>query len=735
MTAFWKRKSGGAGSTVVGTGGPGTPAEKLRLLEEFEKSGKGWFWSTDAKGCITYISQSAAKSLGRDAASLHGTRLVSLFVQEKDESTSTQAGHSERTLPFLMSMKNTIANAELRLDIPDDEVWWSLHGRPQFDADGTFTGYRGNGEDITEERQSRQDASRMALFDSLTGLANRHHMTKRLESILASYKAAGRSCAMMMLDLDRFKQVNDTLGHPAGDELLKQVAQRLQRIVGSNCEIGRLGGDEFQVILPDMDDRGRLGELASRVIQMISQPYSIEGSRCVIGTSVGIAIAPYDGVSSGELVRSADLALYAAKGGGKGQYRFFSNELKDEAEERRMIEEDLRDALAKGQLEMHYQPVVRVEDNTVTGFEALMRWHHPARGPIGPGVFISVAEETDLILALGEWALRTACDNAAKWPETVRVAVNVSAVQFASERFPKVVASVLANSGLRPDRLELELTETVFMGDRIGAEETFRSLKSLGVRLVLDDFGTGYSSLGYLRTVPIDKIKIDRTFVETCTEKGSNNQAIIAAIVNLAAALAMETTVEGVEALDQLSLVTAQGGTHVQGFIYSRAISPDAVLLNFERGEFRIEPSGPQCYRPNRRTVFRRIGVIHEDHRYEAMLRDISRTGARIEGMLNVPEGTELVLDLGEGQLAVCIVRRSNDAQQGVEFEMPLISDGAGGFCTRHRISPYALAAAGMPLTALGPGASQLALNEGSRSARPAFMQVETSGTKGSRAA
>ncbi|MCB2050099.1 MAG: EAL domain-containing protein, partial [Novosphingobium sp.] len=514
----------------------------------------------------------------------------------------------------------------------------------------------------------------------------------------------------------------------AGDELLKQVSQRLQRLFGSNCEIGRLGGDEFQVILPDIDDRGRLGELASRVIQMISQPYSIEGSRCVIGSSVGIAIAPYDGITGGDLVRSADLALYASKGGGRGQYRFYSNELKDEAEERRMVEEDLRDALVSSQLEMHYQPVVRVDDNTVTGFEALMRWNHPERGPISPGLFIGVAEETDLINALGEWALRTACDNAAKWPDTVRVAVNVSAVQFAAEGFPKVVASALANSGLDPDRLEL--TETVFMGDRMGAEDTFRILKGLGVRLVLDDFGTGYSSLGYLRTVPIDKIKVDRTFVETCTEQGSNNRAIIAAIVNLAAALSMDTTVEGVEALDQLELVRAQGGTHVQGFIYSRAMPAGAVIDSFSQGSFRIEPSGPQRYRPSRRTVFRRVGVIHEDYRYEAMLRDISRTGARLEGLLNVPVGTEMVLDLGEGQLAVCVVRRSKDAVQGVEFETALINDGAGGYCTRHRVSPYALAAAGMPLLPLGPGASQLAGIDLLRPGRPAFMQVDLAGGK-----
>lgn len=733
MSGFWKGiRANGLGSS---SGDGKDPAARLQLLEEFENSGQGWFWATDREGQLSYISESAAQMLGVSADQLMGRPLGSLFVLKPGSSGDDDPARSERTLSFLMGAKNTIANLELKLDIDDREIWWALFGRPQFDSGRNFVGYRGNGKDITEARRSRQDASRMAMYDSLTGLANRHRMGTRLDSILTAYKTARRSCALMMLDLDRFKQVNDTLGHPAGDELLKQVAQRLERIVASQGEIGRLGGDEFQIILPDIDDRGKLGELASRLIQMISQPYTIEGSRCVIGTSVGIAVAPYDGLDSDELVRSADLALYAAKGGGRGQYRFFSNDLKDVAEERRLIEEDLRDALQDGQIQMHYQPVVRAADNVVTGFEALMRWEHPERGWVSPGVFIPIAEESNLINMLGEWALRRACEDAAAWPAKLRVAVNVSAVQFTTAGFPNIVAQALGASGLNPDRLELEITESVFMGDRTTTDEMFKVLKQLGVRLALDDFGTGYSSLGYLRTAPFDKIKIDRTFVETSTEKDSNNNAaIVAAIISLAKALNMETTVEGVEAFDQLDLVIKQGGTHIQGFIYSKAIEHSAVCENLATGTFKIEPSGPQKHRPDRRTVFRRIGVIHEDYRYEAMMRDISRTGARIEGLLGVPVGTDLVLDLGEGQLVVGTVARSNNAEQGVEFESPLISDGAGGLCTRHRVSPYLLAAAGMPLTSIGAGRSQLAGGIGG-TGRPAFMQVDVSSFKPDRAA
>ena len=329
----------------------------------------------------------------------------------------------------------------------------------------------------------------------------------------------------MMIDLDRFKQVNDTLGHPAGDELLKQVAQRLQRVVTEKgCEIGRLGGDEFQIMLPDIDDRGRLGEIAKTIITMVSQPYQIEGSRCVIGASVGIAIAPYDGVDSEELIRSADLALYASKGGGRGQFRFYSSDLHSEAERRKQIEDDLRDALANGEMRVAYQPIVDTRTNRVVTFEAFSRWEHPELGDVPPGVFIPIAEEANLIGALGDWVLKQACVDAMSWPGSVRVAVNVSASQFANPGFASVVAQALAHAEMPPERLELELTESVFLGDRAQTEDMFNSLKLLGVRLALDDFGTGYSSLGYLQHAPFDKIKIDKGFIRGVTEPDSRNR-------------------------------------------------------------------------------------------------------------------------------------------------------------------------------------------------------------------
>ena len=557
-------------------------ASRLHLLEEFESAGIGWFWATDDKNRLIYLSPSAAATFHVDHEEIIGRPLASLFTLENDSDEEA----AERPLPFLLSARAKFANLTVKVDAGGETRWWTINGKPFQNPAGAFLGYRGGAKDITADYERQRDNTRAAHFDSLTGLANRNRMTRRLTAILTSYKAAKRSCALLMLDLDRFKGVNDTLGHQAGDELLKQVAQRLERIVGTKGEIGRIGGDEFQVILPDIDDRGDLGELAHRIIQMISQPYSLDGSRAIIGTSVGIAIAPYDGIEPSELVKSADLALYAAKGGGRGQYRFYSNDLKDSAQQRRETEEDLRDALSRGELQMHYQPVVCAETHQVKGFEALMRWEHPERGQISPTEFIPIAEESNLIVSLGEWALRQSCKDASNWPGELTVSVNVSAQQFSTESLPAIVANALSSSGIKPSQLELEITESVFMGDAAATDAMFNSLKRLGVKLALDDFGTGYSSLGYLRKAPFDKIKIDQSFVRGSTEPDNSNSAIISAIVSLAGALDMVTTAEGVEAMDELDLVTQRGATLIQGFIFSRAVPQSEVLEKLADGNF-----------------------------------------------------------------------------------------------------------------------------------------------------
>ena len=699
---------------------------RLRVLDEFDQAGIGWIWATDSSGNLIYLSQRASERLGQEPEQLIGNPLDAIFEVDSE----TQTSGSGRSLKFQIKARNKIRDQVVRFVMSgagqqDRQTWWSLSGHPIRDAQGEFVGYRGSASDVTVEYERKLVDSKMADFDSLTGLANRHLMDRQIEGTLSAFKSSGRPCALMMMDLDKFKRVNDTLGHQAGDALLIEVAERLRTIVGDRGKIARLGGDEFQVMLPDEDDRGKLGTLAEKIIQILSQPYPLDdGKRAIIGASVGIAVAPFDGDEREALIRSADLALYAAKNGGRGQFRFYASDLKDEEQERQTVLDDLREALEGDQLYLQYQPVVSIKTGNVVCLEALMRWEHPERGFVSPGTFIPVAEDSDLINNLGEWALRTACEAALEWPKSVRVAVNVSAVQFANQGFPTVVANALAHTGIDPDRVELELTESIFVGDNDETERMFKNLKSLGVRLALDDFGTGYSSLSYLRAAPFDKIKVDKSFVDSCTQKDKNSAKIIAAIVGLSNALNMETTVEGVEAFDQLEVVKEKGAKLVQGFIYSRPLHQTAVLEHFESGEFTIKPEGPETYRPDRRSVFRRIGVIHEDYYYNAVMRDLSRNGAGIEGIVGVEVGTDLVLDLGEGQLAVCKVIRVKDAEFGVEFETQLTNDGSGNLCTRHRVSPYTIAAAGLPKK---PGTAGPA--EGKRDqSSPKYMEVSAAG-------
>jgi diguanylate cyclase (GGDEF)-like protein/PAS domain S-box-containing protein len=708
-------------------------ARKAEMLESFETAGLGWFWSTDAKGYLTYLSPTAVQEMGWSSKEVLRRQLSDLVVPEAAEGIDGES-REVRPLSFLLGTRNAITKLIVKVVDRDEDIWLELAGKPAFSRNGKFLGYRGSAKNVTAKLRSEREAARLAQFDPLTGLANRQRMRHILSSTLNSFRNSKRSCSLMLIGMDRFKHVNDTLGHKAGDEVLTQVAGRLKRIFGTKGEIARPGGDEFQVILPDIDDRGELGELAKQAIQLLSQPYSINGARAIIGASIGIATAPYDGVDTEELIKAVDLAHNDAKGHGRGRYRYYSTDLRDGAKRRRQIEEDLRDAITHGQLMLHYQPIVDAGTHKLKCLEALMRWEHPDRGMISPGIFIPIAEEIGLIKQMGDWALEEGCRQAQEWPGTLRVAINVSAIQFMDEDFPQVVEGVLKRTGIRPDRLELEITESVFMGDQEQTQRKFSELKALGVRLALDDFGTGYSSLAYLRNAPFDKIKIDQSFVRGATEPGNNNSAIISAIVSLAEALKMETVAEGVETKDELELVTELGASHLQGRIFSFAISNQELIERIEKGELTYEPQGPERYRSERRTEFRRIGLVHDDHRYNVVLRNLSKTGALIEGLLDVPVGTEVVLDLGGGQLAVATVRRSNGYSQGVEFETPLISDGADGLCTRHRVSPYMIEAAGRPLRALtsDPYAS---LTEGQVELRPKVFREAEGATGRNRAA
>ncbi len=672
-------------------GGASQDSEALLLLRNFEESCLGWFWATDAEGRLTYLSDSVTTLIGRPAGFFQGADFAEVFTRAEEDETGRGA------LSFMLARHSAFDKLILRAASGIAQQIWSVSGRPQFDPTGNFTGFCGSALDVTEQRRSSEYASKLAKYDPLTGLPNRRRMTELLEESLIAAEHRSRPCAVMLIDLDRFKQVNDTLGHPAGDALLKQVAERLARLIGSVEHVFRLGGDEFQIIIHDFENREALGELASRIITRLSEPYFVEDNRCIIGASIGIAVGLEDGRTRDELIRNADLALYHSKANGRGCFRFFFSHLLRNAEDKRTLEEDLRDSMEKGELSLAYQPVVETRTSWMTGVEALLRWHHPRRGPVSPDLFVPIAEEAGLIHRLGEWSLRKACEDAVSWPGNIRVAVNVSPLQFNDKAFPAVVRAALDASGLQPDRLELEITEGVFLQGDKNTDKMFAALKDIGVRLALDDFGTGYASLGYLRKAPFDKIKIDQSFVREATLSGSRNSAIIAAIVALAEAVGMETTAEGVEYMDQLELIRKLRISHVQGWIYSKAIASEELVQKLSDGVWTIEPSGPARQRSERQAMYRTVGLAH-GHRYEnAVIRNLSDSGALIEGVGGLARGTLILVDFGNGRLTLARVSRSLGNQVGIAFEEFLETDGNGGLRPRQRISPLLLSKAGLP--------------------------------------
>jgi diguanylate cyclase (GGDEF)-like protein len=423
-----------------------------------------------------------------------------------------------------------------------------------------------------EERE--RQIIHVGLHDGLTGLPNRKLFTEQLANVL-SRRRAGEQVLVAYIDLDDFKMVNDTLGHPAGDALLRMVADHLKK-EQPDALIARLGGDEFAVLIDGIDEKASLGNIADRLQACFNRPLTINGQAASSSASIGIALAPGDGEDGITLMKNADLALYRAKREGKANYHFFEPALDEAARQRRQLELDLRTTIRDGGFVLNFQPLYSLAEKRLTGFEALIRWNHPVRGRVGPAEFIPLAEETGLIVPIGEWVLREACHQASGWPANVSVAVNVSPRQFAATGIASTVLSALSASGLAPHRLELEITESIFIADVEQTLATLHSLRNLGVKIALDDFGTGYSSLSYLRSFPFDKVKIDKSFVEDLGTSG-NGHAVIRAITTLAAALGMETLAEGVEDIAQFEVLEREGCQNIQGYLFSRPVPAEAV--------------------------------------------------------------------------------------------------------------------------------------------------------------
>jgi diguanylate cyclase (GGDEF)-like protein len=424
----------------------------LTFVDEFENSGRGWFWETNPEGTLSYVSQQLADDFKCQPAELLGRQFTDLLSVETEGSASLE---ERKTLGFHLSARFPFSDVIVRAGSEQD-VHWSLSGNPIFDERGRFLGFRGIGTDLTEQRRTEQEISRLARFDSLTGLPNRAMMRQTLEEALRNAAHRRKGCSLFLIDLDRFKNVNDTLGHPIGDALLRQVSERLKSVMGEHAQVGRLGGDEFKAVMPGTVDIGLLESLARTLIEQVSRPYSIEGHRVLIGASVGIAIGDPGRACADSMIRNADLALYAAKAAGRGKHCFYEPSMHSEAADRQLLENDLRQAIERGELEVMYQPIVRAATEEISGFESLVRWAHPVRGAISPDKFIPLAEECGLIVKIGEWVLGTALKEAANWPGHVRIAINLSPIQFNDPAIVATIARAMDEAEIKPAQVELE---------------------------------------------------------------------------------------------------------------------------------------------------------------------------------------------------------------------------------------------------------------------------------------
>ncbi|RDV07893.1 EAL domain-containing protein [Sphingorhabdus pulchriflava] len=549
------------------------------LLREFEDSGADWLWQTDTGRCISHASPRFAFALEAEAKVVEGQPLLKLIAGD-----SWETGRYPDELHHLadkLKRREAFSNLIVPVTINGKRRWWELSASPRQADDGSFLGFRGVGSDVTEQRESAEKISHLARFDTLTSLPNRLQLTEALGQALSDADRWRRRCGFMMIDLDRFKAVNDTLGHPVGDRLLAQVAKRLKMIMSENELCGRLGGDEFAVVLKDASDANYVAQVSKRIIDTISKPYEVDQNTLYIGASIGSAVGPMDGRTVELLMRSADLALYRSKEEGGNTHHSYQHKLHANAEERRVLEFELRNALESNQFHLEYQPVVEANgDHGVVGFEALLRWNNPKFGNVSPAKFIPVAEDARLIVPIGNWVLRQACTDAMNWPSSIKVAVNVSVDQLTSPSFVETVVQALHDTGLPAWRLELEVTESIFVRDGGLAVQILDRLRKLGIKLSLDDFGTGYSSLGYLSNIRFDTIKVDRSFVTGASKGKAECIAIIRAVVAMADALDIATTAEGVENEAELAMIQQFGCDKIQGYYFGRPmVINDACAL------------------------------------------------------------------------------------------------------------------------------------------------------------
>jgi diguanylate cyclase (GGDEF)-like protein/PAS domain S-box-containing protein len=546
------------------------------LLREYADNAADWLWQVDTNRRIRSASPRFAYALGREMDAIEGESFIKLIAGEAWE--KGQFAPSLHDLAERLKQRESFSNLLVQVEVGGARRWWEISGTPMRGEKGEFIGFRGVGSDVTHERESNEKIAYLARYDTLTGLPNRLMVTESLKDALKYAEQWRTRCAFLMIDLDRFKAVNDSLGHQIGDLMLAQVSHRLEELASDNEMCGRLGGDEFAVVIRDASNRNAVAAFADKIIKALSQPYDVENHKLYIGASVGSAMGPRDGTTVEALMRNADLALYRAKDAGGGEHCVYEPTLHAEAEERRQLESALRFATDKGELLLNFQPVVDSKLETVVAFEALVRWQSKEHGFISPAKFIPLAEDTRLIVPIGEWVMREACREAARWPDHIKISVNVSGEQLLEPGFSKTVVRALSDSGLPAERLEVEVTESIFVRDAQIARQALEEIIALGCTIALDDFGTGYSSLGYLRAIRFSTIKVDRSFVQGAAQNSPESLAIVRAVVAMADSLGMTTTAEGVETAAEAALIRDMGCTKIQGFYFGRPM-PAAEAL------------------------------------------------------------------------------------------------------------------------------------------------------------
>ena len=569
-------------------------AETVRmLLNDYEAQSPDWLWTVGPNGNLRDVSARFAEAAGKSSIALEGVPLVDLFLP----------GEGRDILSTRLAERRAFRDVLVSLTVKGEQFYWRLSARPR--EDGRMSGVS---RDVTADQLIEERVNFMAHFDNLTGLANRHLFNDRLRAALAVQNPTRRNVVLFYLDLDDFKAINDTRGHPVGDQLLHQVGQRLAQEVRNDDLVARLGGDEFAILIDTRAGDGILIERAHRFLSVVREPYQIEGQTYRVSTSVGVARCTDGNCDAEELMRRADLALYAAKAKGRDRFTMYETSFDQAARERRDTETSLRDAVDGDQLRLFYQPVIDLNTGQPSGYEALLRWNHPRRGLIAPDDFLPVAEETGLIVPIGEWVIHQALHETARWPGGFRIAINLSPTQVRNPHLGAVVARELRASGIDPARVEFEITEHVLLQDNEACLATLLQLHEMGVKIALDDFGTGYSSLGYLRRFPFDRIKIDRNFVQDIAENHAN-QAIVSTITRLADALGMATTAEGVEHRRQLDLLRKLGCHEAQGFLICRPLPAETIVENCAKVSDQAPPGGElQAYRKEREAVLQRSG-------------------------------------------------------------------------------------------------------------------------------